>query len=227
MFPRRSHDLYMTNVHVCKREQNGAARRMGDSVFVPCADNYRYAAAQRTTERQILKAWHTLTLRSIGFTSRHLSLKVRNSLKPWLLTQVEKTQSVPSVEVCEHPIAVIEEKAVFETHMVLWFCCSAGCEPAPSTEWDTGKWCLKEITETALLASIENTLVYHVSRAWRLQKSQSVKCTSRLSYLKLLQRRWESKLNMTAVTRNIAAKRKVGKLLLSYRMITSSWNHKT
>lgn len=56
MFPQGSHDLYTMNVHVCKREQNGAARRIGDPVFVPCADNYRYAAAQRTTERQILKA---------------------------------------------------------------------------------------------------------------------------------------------------------------------------
>lgn len=37
-------------------EQSGAAKRIEHPVFVPCADNYRYAALQRTTEEQILKA---------------------------------------------------------------------------------------------------------------------------------------------------------------------------
>lgn len=49
-------DLYMINVPVCQREQRGPTRRIGELVFVPCADNYRYAATLRTTERQILRA---------------------------------------------------------------------------------------------------------------------------------------------------------------------------
>lgn len=191
-FPQRQSgngSVQKDKLHVCKGR--GPATRIADPVFVPCADNYRCVAMHRTAEKQILKAWRTPTPRCIGFTSHHLSLKDRNSPKPWLLTQVGKTQSVLSVEVCKHPIAVIKEKVVFETHMVLWFYCSVGCEPAPSTEWGTGKWCLKEITTTALLASIENTLVYHVSQTWWFQKSQTVKCTSRLSYLKLQELRWK------------------------------------
>lgn len=176
---------------MCVRgEQNGLAKRIGDPVFVPCADNYRYAATQWTTEKHILKAWRTPTPRCIGFTTNHLSLKDRNSPKPWLLTQVGKTQSMLSVEVCKHPITVIKEKVFFETHMVLWFCCSVGCEPAPSTEWDTGKWCLKEITKAALLAPNENILIYHRSQTWWFQNLQTVKSTSRLLYLKLLKWMW-------------------------------------
>lgn len=49
-------DLYVINVPVCQRERRGPTRRTGELVFVPCADNYRYAATLRTTESRILRA---------------------------------------------------------------------------------------------------------------------------------------------------------------------------
>lgn len=142
-------------------------------------------------EKQILKAWRTPTPRCIGFTTHHLSLKDRNSLKPWLLTQGGKRQTVLWVEVSKYPIDIIKERALFETHMPLWFCCSAGCGPAPSTESGTGKWCLKEITETVLLVSIENTLIHHLTQTWWFQNTQTVTYTSRLSYLTWLGWIWK------------------------------------
>lgn len=63
--------------------------------------------------------------------------KTGTALKPRLLRQVGKTQSVLSAEHSKQPIAVIQEK---ETHMVLWFGCSVDCEPVLSTEWGIGKY---------------------------------------------------------------------------------------
>lgn len=80
--------------------------------------------------------------------------KTGTALKP----QVRKIQNVPSVEVGTPPTAVIKENVFFETHMVLWFCCSVDCEPVLSTAWDTGKWCLKESISYALLAALQTCL---------------------------------------------------------------------
>lgn len=122
----------------------------------------------------------------------------------------QETQSVLSAGVCEHPITLIKEKVVNETHMVLWFCCSGGCEPAPSTEWDTGKWCLGETAETVLLAPIENTVVYRVSQTRWLQKIMKCKMHIKVIVSHAGAAGSDSKVHVTAVTK-IKAARKKGK----------------
>lgn len=102
----------------------GQPRKIGDPLFGPCADDYPYALHTRHETPIVLQAaicpWKTGT-----------------ALKPRLLRQVGKTQSVLSAEDSKQPIAVIKEK---ETHMVLWFGCSVDCEPVLSTEWGIGKY---------------------------------------------------------------------------------------
>lgn len=58
----------------------------------------------------------------------------------------------------------LSKKRPLKTHMVLWFYCSVGCEPAPSTEWGTGNCYLKEITKAASLASVKHMLVNHLKQ---------------------------------------------------------------
>lgn len=182
-------------------DQNGPARRIGDPVFVPCADNYRYAATRRTTEKQILKAWRTPTPRRIGFTTHHLSLKDRNSLKPWLLTQGGKTQSVLSVEVCKHPIAVIREKVVWNSHgaLVLLFCLLRTCSVHRVGYWEMMSERNHQDSFISLnrkhtrISSVPNLVVPKLTAC----KTHIKVIVSQTAALEV-----ESKLYMTAVTRN-------------------------
>lgn len=132
-------DLSTINVYICQRKQNGPVKKIGDPVFVPCADDYRYAL-------------HTLHETLMVPQAAHLSLKDRNS--PQSMTAVGKTQSMLSSEDFKQPIVVTKER---ETHMVLWFGCSVDCEPVPSTEWGTGK-CLKRKHEDTFIRLTEKQI---------------------------------------------------------------------
>lgn len=75
----------------------------------------------------------------------HLSLKDRNSPPPpkkETTTAQTRRKNTERAFIRGFQTADCGREKKKSTHMVLWFGCSVGCEPVPSTEWDTGK-CLR------------------------------------------------------------------------------------